>query len=431
MNNQEEYPDLHHKMSKKIAQLTRVIFHLNTKNDEYEYNLRAIVGAYENELDNLVREANSTILKYKETVTKMQKNDELENQMKNFQDKIDIEKAKSITEFSNYKKMMEDREFKFLKESNTRLDTYKSEVEMLRNKYDGMLKNVEKLLNNNTDMSKAHKKEMADYVTEQNQKFNELLKQKLDLEDLLKDRQKMLDMLKKEQDKLLEKNNQELRTQKSLSDKGLNDLKNGYEKRINELEIQKNNLEIRIKEMEINEKEYKRKILELQSELNARIRELEGNVQNANSKGANLLKNITILEDENSKYKSDLANERNKVYMLEAKNKQLEDKLHGIDAEKQGIVKELQRLREKFDRTDSEKNSENEGLKRQIEGLMKEITNLNTSNKTLTDSYENELKKKDKEIENLRYTMEGLEKSVMDLKTLQKKSLFEHNEVYY
>ena len=431
MNNQEEYPDLHHKMSKKIAQLTRVIFHLNTKNDEYEYNLRAIVGAYENELDNLVREANSTILKYKETVTKMQKNDELENQMKNFQDKIDIEKAKSITEFSNYKKMMEDREFNFLKESNTRLDTYKSEVEMLRNKYDGMLKNVEKLLNNNTDMSKAHKKEMADYVTEQNQKFNELLKQKLDLEDLLKDRQKMLDMLKKEQDKLLEKNNQELRTQKSLSDKGLNDLKNGYEKRINELEIQKNNLEIRIKEMEINEKEYKRKILELQSELNARIRELEGNVQNANSKGANLLKNITILEDENSKYKSDLANERNKVYMLEAKNKQLEDKLHGIDAEKQGIVKELQRLREKFDRTDSEKNSENEGLKRQIEGLMKEITNLNTSNKTLTDSYENELKKKDKEIENLRYTMEGLEKSVMDLKTLQKKSLFEHNEVYY
>jgi hypothetical protein len=32
--------ELHHKMSKKVAQLTKVIFHLNTKNDEYEYNIK-------------------------------------------------------------------------------------------------------------------------------------------------------------------------------------------------------------------------------------------------------------------------------------------------------------------------------------------------------------------------------------------------------
>ncbi len=36
------FPDLHHKMSKKVARLTRVIFILNTKNDEndsdYESN---------------------------------------------------------------------------------------------------------------------------------------------------------------------------------------------------------------------------------------------------------------------------------------------------------------------------------------------------------------------------------------------------------
>lgn len=28
------FPDLHHKMSKKIAQLTKVIYHLNTKNED-------------------------------------------------------------------------------------------------------------------------------------------------------------------------------------------------------------------------------------------------------------------------------------------------------------------------------------------------------------------------------------------------------------
>jgi hypothetical protein len=33
-------PDLHMKMCKKVAQLTKVIMYLNTKNDEYEINVK-------------------------------------------------------------------------------------------------------------------------------------------------------------------------------------------------------------------------------------------------------------------------------------------------------------------------------------------------------------------------------------------------------
>lgn len=47
--------ELHHKMCKKVAQLTKVIFYLNTKNDEYESNLKAVVNAYELELDSVIR----------------------------------------------------------------------------------------------------------------------------------------------------------------------------------------------------------------------------------------------------------------------------------------------------------------------------------------------------------------------------------------
>ena len=43
-------------MCKKVAQLTKVIFYLNTKNDEYVSNLRAVVNAYESELDTTVKE---------------------------------------------------------------------------------------------------------------------------------------------------------------------------------------------------------------------------------------------------------------------------------------------------------------------------------------------------------------------------------------
>jgi len=45
------FPDFHHKMSKKIAQLTKVIYHLNTKNDDHEYQLNTMADAYETEID--------------------------------------------------------------------------------------------------------------------------------------------------------------------------------------------------------------------------------------------------------------------------------------------------------------------------------------------------------------------------------------------
>ena len=46
----EDFSEFQHKMCKKVAQLTKVIFHLNTKNDEYEYNIRSVVSSYETEM---------------------------------------------------------------------------------------------------------------------------------------------------------------------------------------------------------------------------------------------------------------------------------------------------------------------------------------------------------------------------------------------
>ena len=49
--NQNLFPDLHHKMSKKIAQLTKVIYHLNSKNEEHSDDLTSLADAYETEID--------------------------------------------------------------------------------------------------------------------------------------------------------------------------------------------------------------------------------------------------------------------------------------------------------------------------------------------------------------------------------------------
>lgn len=55
--------ETHHKMSKKIAQLTKVIFHLHMKNEENGLMHTCIKNAYEKEIETLLTQANSVILK--------------------------------------------------------------------------------------------------------------------------------------------------------------------------------------------------------------------------------------------------------------------------------------------------------------------------------------------------------------------------------
>lgn len=43
--------ETHHKMSKKIAQLTKVIFHLHSKNEENSTSVTASNNAYEKEIE--------------------------------------------------------------------------------------------------------------------------------------------------------------------------------------------------------------------------------------------------------------------------------------------------------------------------------------------------------------------------------------------
>lgn len=72
-----------------------MIFFLNTKNDEYEQNLKAVVQAYELQLDQAVKEGNSIIVKYKDALEKNSKNDELASQVQKMRQQIDAEKSSS------------------------------------------------------------------------------------------------------------------------------------------------------------------------------------------------------------------------------------------------------------------------------------------------------------------------------------------------
>jgi hypothetical protein len=64
--------ETHHKMSKKIAQLTKVIFHLHSKNEENNNTQTASNNAYEKEIETLLIAANSVIVKQKDALKQAQ-----------------------------------------------------------------------------------------------------------------------------------------------------------------------------------------------------------------------------------------------------------------------------------------------------------------------------------------------------------------------
>ena len=64
----EVFPDLHHKMSKKIAQLTKVIYHLNTKNEDHAVEMEQLAASHQMEIQQILRDAANRISKFKEAI---------------------------------------------------------------------------------------------------------------------------------------------------------------------------------------------------------------------------------------------------------------------------------------------------------------------------------------------------------------------------
>lgn len=68
MSNNDLYPDLHHKMSKKIAQLTKVIYHLNTVNEDNQFEVQSRASAQANEIQTIIKDASGKINRFREMI---------------------------------------------------------------------------------------------------------------------------------------------------------------------------------------------------------------------------------------------------------------------------------------------------------------------------------------------------------------------------
>ena len=90
-------------MSKKIAQLTKVIFHLHSKNEENVNMQTAIQNAYEKEIETLLSNANSVITKQKEAIKRAEEGTNWKDKIRQLEAQHVAEREHSQQQFQDYK----------------------------------------------------------------------------------------------------------------------------------------------------------------------------------------------------------------------------------------------------------------------------------------------------------------------------------------
>nr|XP_056712928.1 protein FAM184A [Euleptes europaea] len=132
--------DLHLKMSKKIAQLTKVIYALNTKNDEHEAAIQALKDAHEEEIQQILAETREKILQYK---SKVSEEIDLKRKIQVLEESLEDHKKmkhQALTEFEAYKDRVEDMQLCAEAQHVQRVVTMSREVEEIRKKFEERLR---------------------------------------------------------------------------------------------------------------------------------------------------------------------------------------------------------------------------------------------------------------------------------------------------
>ena len=200
---EEFFPDLHHKMSKKIAQLTKVIYHLNNKTEDSEAGLNEMADAYENEIGGILQDAAKKINFFKKQI-------ETKNEMRATAEVVETltkaheaEKKQAQVDFAAFKRQAKELEESSRREAAAKMAAMTQEVADAKAAFAGRAKEFEEakrqLMNGSREAResstrvKALEKELAeekarvdvkerelsDAVVKSNREYNDMLHTKL------------------------------------------------------------------------------------------------------------------------------------------------------------------------------------------------------------------------------------------------------------
>lgn len=123
-------------MSKKIAQLTKVIFHLHSKNEENSIYQTSVGDTHEKEMEIILKEANEIINKQKSEILKAKDNNKVGDKIKSLENQHIKERQDTQKEFEVYKQGMVEKEARLEKDYREKGDDMKRNLQEVKQKFE-------------------------------------------------------------------------------------------------------------------------------------------------------------------------------------------------------------------------------------------------------------------------------------------------------
>ncbi|KAM9260976.1 protein FAM184A isoform 2-T2 [Cariama cristata] len=429
----EHSPDLHFKMSKKIAQLTKVIYALNTKNDEHEAAIQALKDAHEEEIQQILAETREKILQYKSKVAEEM---DLKRKIQVLEESLEDHKKmkhQALTEFEAYKDRVEDMQLCAEAQHVQRVVTMSREVEEIRKKFEERLRSFIQLQvqyekDKRTaleDLRAAHRLEIQELLKTQQSQNATLSKGQEKLEELhrleLEDLNSKIEELRLERKKLIEDYEGKLSKAQSFYEHELDSLKRSQLFTAESLHACKEKeVELR-KEFQNQESMLRKNLGKLKTELQmvqdeaASLREkcqklqvalgtAENNVQVLQKQLDDVKEEEMSLLSKHKEVESELAAARERLQqqatdlvlkashigMLQATQMTQEVTIRDLESEKSRLKEKLSQLEEERNLLQSKTQSLDERQRQQILALEKKV---NEARETQREYYEKELVK--------------------------------------
>ena len=278
-NGSDVTPDLHLKMSKKIAQLTKVVYALNTKNDEQDSIVGYLKERHESEMQQLLSETKSRV---NELQQKIEKYEQQKADMRNLEQRLCEEtekRAKILKEFEMYKITVKEKEENLQAESEIKASKSVKQLVEMKNDFEKQLEGFKKtreLLEEDKDSAMEelvgkHHEELDQLMKAHRVRYDELVKDKdkmkKDLEGKIKDLSNSPEVFRAEREKIEREYIAKLEKLKALYEKELSHAKEATGKAEASVRtFQQKETDLR-NSWKIQEKQYKDRILVLRKDL--------------------------------------------------------------------------------------------------------------------------------------------------------------------
>ncbi|XP_056005748.1 protein FAM184A-like [Ostrea edulis] len=434
-NNSDVTQDMHLKMSKKIAQLTKVIYALNTKNDEHEAVVQTLKEQHEEQIQQLLSETREKILKFKQKIDNDSDHKHTISNLQNCVAEHEKHKKEALLKFESYKRQAEERETNLKTEHSQKYLELSQEVLVAKRHFEEQLSKFElwrKEVDSDKEIAieeqkKVHIKEMDElrdfYRSQNNDWLNECAKIEDKYKTELEGLKTQCSELNTEKQKLTEDYESKLAKAKAFYEKELEVLQNAKDSSVEDVVNRyKEEQEKLKKDFQSQQKELKLQIERLVSQLSVseenvekfrkELEDLKESMKDKDATSSGLFQQLqqTKLEaSDASKRLKELQSEL--VATKERCSQQADDinkksvhigQLEGTNVQKTSKIKELedaiQKLKDRLNWLESErkslenqKTSLSENQKSQLQSLEQSLEDLSIEKQTIMTRLEREI----------------------------------------